>query len=325
MIPATLLGTGSVRPSRQRSTAEVVAEAGVTRDPCDLEARTGIRQRGWFSTDELPAARLGAKAVRGALERAGLAPADLRRLIFVSSTGGDFLIPATANAVLAELGVAHSCDAFDLNNACMGFLSAFDVAARSVATGCEPVAVVAVETLSRYVAPSDPRPYLVLADAAAAAVLGRSDGGAGVLAAHLGNDGAHRSAVSLVHPALQQEPALIRFAASNRSITAGALDALQRAADGALEAAGVELHDVEWIVPHQPNGTILRQLVERFGVAPSRLVPVVHEAGSVGAASLGLGLDALMSSGQVRPGERILLVGVGAGLSYGALVYRTAS
>lgn len=322
MIAATLVGTGSVRPRRARSTGELVRLAHTDRAPEDIEALTGIHARGWFGPDELPAARLGAQAVQQALQRAGLKAQALRRLIFVSSTGGDCLIPATANAVLAELGVSQGCDAFDLNNACMGFLSGFDVAARSVATGRTPVAVVAVEALSRFVTPADPRPYLVLGDAAAAAILGAPDSGAGVLGVSLGNDGSHRGAVHLAHPGLQVEAPHIRFAASNRTIAQGALAALQHAADGALRAAGLGLQEIDWVVPHQPNGTILRQLVERFGVDPARLVPVVHDAGSVGAASLPLGLDALFASGRVSPGQRILLVGVGAGLSYGALVYR---
>src|SRR4029079_12129923 len=101
-------------------------------------------------------------------------------------------IPATANAVLDGAGVPSTCDAFDVNNACMGFLSAFDVAARSVATGRHPVAVVTVETLSRYVRPEAPRPYLVLGDAAAAIVMGEAANGEGIVGHSAGTETRYR-------------------------------------------------------------------------------------------------------------------------------------
>ena len=320
MIPAGLLGTGSILPGRTVTTSQLVAEAGLPVSPDDMERRTGIRTRHWVDGDER-AAQIAARTVGQALDAAGLQPSDLRRLIFVSSTGGDFLIPATANAVLDELGVAHSCDGFDVNNACMGFLTSFDLAARTVATGLAPVAVVTVETLSRFLTPKDPRPVLVLADAAAAAVLGEATGGGGVLASTFGNDGAHRGSVALAHPGLTGQAEHIVFAASNREITEGALDAVQQCARRVLADCGLTMEEMDWVVPHQPNGSMLQQIVTRLGVAPERCVPVVDEIGSVGAASMGVGLDALMRRRSPKPGQRVLMVGVGAGLAYGALVF----
>src|SRR6202044_3554236 len=126
---------------------------------------------------------------------AGLAPEALRRIILVTSSGGDVIGPATANAVVHALGLDDRCDAFDLNNACMGFLTAFDLAARCVATGLGPVGVVAAEMASRFIRPDAARPYFVLGDAAAAAVLGAGRRGEGILGSFLSNDGAHSSTV----------------------------------------------------------------------------------------------------------------------------------
>jgi len=98
---------------------------------------------------------------------------------------------ATANRVAAELGLSGSCDAFDMNNACMGFLSAFDVAARSVATGLGPVGTVVVElgVAEGMVVPEDPRPYLVFGEAMAGGGAGPRPRPEGLLASHLSNDG----------------------------------------------------------------------------------------------------------------------------------------
>lgn len=322
MIPARVLATASLLPGPARTTAALTA-ALPGRDAADVERKTGIRARHWVAPGER-AAHLGAAVTRDALARAGLAATELRRLIFVTSTGGDELIPANANAVCEALGLDGSCDAFDLNNACMGFLSAFDVACRAAATGLAPTAVVVVETLSPYLSPDDPRPYLVLADAAAAVIVGPGRPGEGVLASHLGNRGALRGSVTLRHPGLTPPPARIEFAASHDELTKLANEALRASAERVLREAGVSLDDVAWVVPHQPNGRMLDKIAVHLGVAPEKIVPVVAEVGSVGAASIPVSLDRLFRTRDVKPGDHVLLAGVGAGMAYGAALYRVA-
>jgi len=323
VIAARILATASLLPGEARSTASLVA-ALPGRDAADIERKTGIRARHWITPGER-AADLGAAVLRDALARAGLDATALRRVIFVTSTGGDALIPANANAVCEALGVDGTCDAFDLNNACMGFLSAFDLAARSVATGVGPCAVVVVETLSPFLSPDDPRPYLVLADAAAAVILGTAGAGEGVLASHLRNRGSLRGSVTLRHPGLSAPPARIEFTASHDELTSLANEALRASADHVLREAGVSLDDVTWVVPHQPNGRMLDKIAAHLGVAPAKIVPVVADIGSVGAASIPVSLDRLFRTRDVRPGDTILLVGVGAGMAYGAALYRVGS
>ena len=321
MIPATILGTSHVRPTTQHSTAQVLAQTGIDRPLAMLEAKTGIRSRGWFEPGTRHA-EVGARAVAAACQDAGISPHDLSRLVFVSSMGGDFLVPATSNAVLDALEVKGSCSCFDMNNACMGFLTALDLAARHVATGQHPVAIVAVELHSPYISAADPRPWLVLADAAACTILGRPASGAGILGSSFGNDGSLRGSVTLGHPGLTGEPERIAFGASNARITEGGADAVQQAAQAALDQAGLGIADMDWVLPHQPNGSMFRRIVQRLGADPARTVPVVQELGAVGAASIGVSLDVLRRRHGIRPGQRVLLAGVGAGVSYGALIYQ---
>jgi 3-oxoacyl-[acyl-carrier-protein] synthase-3 len=322
VIPARILATASRLPGSPRPTAALAA-ALPGRDPADIERKTGIRARHWVAPGER-ATDLGAAVARDALAQAGLAPDALRRVIFVTSTGGDALIPANANAVCEALGLDGSCDGFDVNNACMGFLSAFDLACRSVATGLGPCAVIVVETLSPFLSPDDPRPYLVLADAAAAVIVGEGRPGEGVVATHLANRGALRGSVTLAHPGLSPPPARIAFSASHDELTQLANQALQASAAQVLREAGVTLDDVAWVAPHQPNGRMLDKIAAHLGVAPEKIVPVVAEVGSVGAASIPLSLDRLFRTRDVRPGDHILLVGVGAGMAYGATLFRVA-
>jgi len=319
MIPVRILGTASALPGRAVTTVELSQALG--REPAAMERRTGIRTRHWAEPGTR-VAELGAQVLRQALEAAGLAATELRRILFVSSYGGEILIPATANRVAAALGLAGTCDGMDLSNACMGFLSAFDVAARCVATGLGPVGIVTVELGSRIVDKSDARPYLVFGDAAAAAVLGQARAGEGLLGSVLANDGTQPPDTVLEHPVFSGKPERVRFHVSRQEILDIAMRALSTATNTVLDRAGARLSDIEWVLPHQPNGAMLRAITEGLGVAPERIVPVVEETGSVGAASIPFSLDRLLRTRPVRPGERILMVGVGAGVSHGALLYQ---
>lgn len=168
-LAATLLGTGACFPGRLISTAEVVARCMPDRDAGEVARRTGIRTRWWHDPAADTVASVSAAALARALDAAGLEAGALRRVILVNSHGFDTTMPPTANAVLSALGLHDTADGFDLNNACVGFLSGLDLAARCVATGLYPVAVVATELATRVTTPDDPRPYLVMGDGAAQA------------------------------------------------------------------------------------------------------------------------------------------------------------
>ncbi len=321
MIPARILGTSSHLPGEAVSTATLAARMG--RDAADLERKTGIHSRHWMPPDTR-AADLGARVLREALDAANVRATDLRRVIFVSTSGGDMLCPATANDVCLALGLDGTCDCFDLNNACMGFVSALDVAARSVATGLGPVAIVVAETLSPYLTPEIPRPWLVVGDAAAAAIIGPARANEGILAIRTGNRGRLNGSVTIGHPGRTLQREMIQFAASHDELTGYATAALKECSDAVLAEAGVTLDDVRWVLTHQPNGRMLERITAHLGVAPEKVVPVVQEIGSVAAASIPVSLDRLLRTRDVKPGDRVLMAGVGAGMSYGALLYQVA-
>ena len=137
MLLVRILGTGSVARGRHLRTEDLVGEAMPGRDPAGIIARTGIRRRYWIDDDD-DATSLGADALSLAPDRAGMTPDALWRLVFVSSTSGDRLIPATANSVAARVGMPDDRGCFDVNNACTGMLTALDLAFRQVGTGEGP-------------------------------------------------------------------------------------------------------------------------------------------------------------------------------------------
>ncbi|MEL6182451.1 MAG: ketoacyl-ACP synthase III, partial [Myxococcota bacterium] len=134
-FPLRILGTSGCVFGREVTTRELAAKALPDRDPAVLEEKTGIKTRYWLGPRVMTRAQMGAAALREALDDAGLEATELERVIFITSSGGDAHTPATANNIIGELGLNGRCDCFDLNNACMGFLTGLDLAARGNATG----------------------------------------------------------------------------------------------------------------------------------------------------------------------------------------------
>ena len=316
-----IAGTASIAPGRAVTTAELVTRLASPMDAAKAEERTGIVSR-HFAGPEETHADLAAEALRRALEAARMVPQDLERIIFTGSAGGDMLSPATANLIAAKLGLSKTCDCFDLNNACMGFLTSLDVAARGIATGLGPVGIAVVELGSRYITPDDPRPYLIFGDAVAAAVIDRGGEDEGILASWLRNDGIAFGNAWLPHPGMTHERATIRFTAPSVRMLQEAMEAIREGTAAVLAQAGVTLADVAWILPHQPNGRMLDAMIQTLELPPERIVPVVQDTGSVAAASIAVSLDRLLRTRPVKSGDRILMVGVGAGISSGAILYQ---
>ena len=319
-LPIRIAGTSSIPVGPVIPTSEIVKHVAPPRDAADIERRTGIASRR-FAPRDATAAGLGADALAKALEQAQLSASALERIILVTSGGTDLIFPATSNLIAARLGLAMTCDCFDLANACMGFLTALDIAARGIATGGGPVGIAVVELPSRRITPKDARPYLVFGDAATAAVVTRAHGGEGVLGSWLRNDGIAFGNVRLESEVLTGRLETIRFTASHETMGREAIDAVRAATEAVLKQAGLSLDDVDWVVPHQPNGALLDAIEQALGFDPERVVRVVRELGSAGAASIPVSLDVLMRERPVRAGDRVLMVGVGAGISCGAVLY----
>ena len=322
MLPARILGTGSAVPSRVVRTEEVLRRAMPARDHDMMRTRIGIRTRRWVEPGR-DASDLGAEALRQALAQAGLRGSDLDRLFFIDSISGDQPGPATANRVAAALGIHGTCGCLDLDNACVGFVSGLDLAARLVATGSGPVALVTSEVFSRVLDPDvDPRAYIVFGDAASATIVGPSDtADYGVIATDFGNDGRNFEAVHVPHGENGRGP-ILRFGAYGTTIASLALTDLKRASAAVLDKAGVRMSDVPWVLPHQPNGAFFDAFLRTLDVPEERTVRVVDELGSLGAAAVAVAFDRLLRTRPVRDGDLVLFVSVGAGSSRGAALLR---
>jgi len=182
------------------------------------------------------------------------------------------------------------------------------------------VAIVVVELKRHSLSPTDYRTYAIFGDATAAVILGAARPGEGVRAITLANGPTAR----IAHPHRTGKFEVGSFSTTAQQMGLMAVEALVRAVRTVLARAEVSLDEVEHLVLHQPNGPMLMGFVGALGIDPLRITPIVQRTGSIGAASVSMGLDLLWHGGKVRPGDRILIASVGSPLVSGALLYQVA-
>jgi len=316
---AAIIGIGSYLPEQRLTNADL--ERMVDTSDEWIVSRTGIRERRIVAPDEATS-DLATRASRVALERASVSLGDVDLLI-VGTTVPDYLFPSTACITQANLGL--TCPAVDLNAACSGFMYALQYGASAVESGrVDTVLVVGADTLTRVIDFTDRATCVLFGDGAGAVVL-RASEEPGVLATVLGADGTGGEMLKLAaggakHPcSAELTDRRMQYLQMNGSeVFKFAVRVIPAATLQALEQSGHTVQDVTWLVPHQANKRILDTVEERLGIDPARVYSNLEWTGNTSAASIPLALDELYTSGRLRPGDLLALVGFGGGLTWGA-------
>ena len=320
MIRSVLTGTGSALPRRCVTNEELTRTVDTT-DQWIVE-RTGIRQRHIAEPDETTVT-LGTAAARAALDAAGLAPSDIDLLILATATP-DRTFPASATQVQAALGI-DDCVAFDIGAVCSGFLYAASVADGLIRSGGAARAlVIGSETFSRILDWTDRTTCVLFGDGAGAVVLeGREveSDGPGVLASRLHADGRHADLLYVDGgPSTTQTVGHLRM--KGREVFRHAVVNMADALTETLTAAGLEVVDVDWLVPHQANARILDATAKKMGLSPGQVIVTVDRHANTSAASVPLALDEAVRDGRIQPGQIAVLEAMGGGFTWGALILR---
>jgi 3-oxoacyl-[acyl-carrier-protein] synthase-3 len=322
-LHSRIVGTGSALPERCVDNATLAAELaarGLETSDEWIVARTGIRQR-YLASPETTSSVLGTRAARAALDSAGLSPADIDLIIVATSTP-DYVFPSTACLVQRELGIA-GCPAFDVQAVCSGFVYAVTVADSMIRSGAARRAlVIGAETFSRILDWNDRGTCVLFGDGAGAIVLAASET-PGLLAARLHADGRHesilRTAGNVSHGAITGHPFLTMDGQAVFKLAVGVLDEVARET---VAAAGLTVADIDWLIPHQANVRILQATGRKLGLPPERVVVTVDRHANTSAASVPLALDVAVRDGRIRPGQHVMLQGVGGGFTWGAVLAR---
>jgi 3-oxoacyl-[acyl-carrier-protein] synthase-3 len=317
---AVLLGTGSALPSRVVSNSEL-AETVDTSDEWIVE-RTGIRQR-HIAADGETTSTLATDAARKALAAAGVAPEEIGLIILATATP-DQTFPASATLVQAALGI-NDCIAFDVAAVCSGFLYALSVADSMIRGGAADKAIViGSETFSRILDWDDRGTCVLFGDGAGAVVLGAeesADGKRGILASKLHADGRHNQLL-YVDGGPSTTGTVGKLRMKGQEVFRHAVVNLASVLRETLDAAGLSVEDVDWVVPHQANARILDATARKLRLAPEKVIMTVDRHANTSAASVPLALDVAVSDGRIKPGDLVVLEAMGGGFTWGASVLR---
>jgi 3-oxoacyl-[acyl-carrier-protein] synthase III len=303
---AGIAAVAAALPPRAVANEAIAQRLGV--DGEWIATRTGVRERRIAASGE-SLAELAAAAGSKALERAGIAAADLD-LVLVATVTADDLMPNAAPLVAERLG-ARRAGAIDVGAACAGFVSALDLAAAAVESGRASAAlVIGADLMSRLVDFDDRRTAGLFGDGAGAAVI--VAGGHGRIGPiRLSADGSAAAHVTASH-------AERKLRMDGRATFRAAVARLCEATLEVTDEAGLTLGEIDLFVYHQANSRILASVGERLELPDERVVDSLALYGNTSAASVPIALDAALRDGRLRDGSTVLVAAFGAGLTWGA-------
>ena len=316
-----ITGTGSYLPPRRLSNADLVAQLaaqGVESSDDWIVERTGIRAR-HFADEGVFSSDLALQACRQALRAAGRSATDVDLIIVATSTP-DMVFPSTACILQSKLGAPGGA-AFDVQAVCSGFIYALTVADAMIRTGGARCAlVVGAEIFSRILDFQDRTTCVLFGDGAGAVVLEGSEA-PGILATDIHADGRHVDLLCVpghVNGGLVSGKPLLQM--DGQAVFKLAVGVLEECARAVLAKAGRTEADIDWLVPHQANIRIMQSTARKLKLPMEKVVVSVDQHGNTSAASIPLALDGAVRNGQIKPGQTVLLEGVGGGFAWGAVL-----
>jgi 3-oxoacyl-[acyl-carrier-protein] synthase-3 len=327
-MPASIIlqGLGSYAPAK-RLTNDDLSYLVETSDEW-IRTRSGIRERRIAAADEAPS-DMGVHAARAALAQAGLTPADIDLLV-VGTMTPDLPFPSTACVMQHKLGL-RTVPAFDVAAACSGFLYILEVGAAMVRTGpYRHALVVGTDKMSSALDWQDRSTCVLFGDGAGAAVLSRSEEKhTGVLGSILRTDGAGvglllqpagGSACPTSRASIEERKHFLKM--NGKEVFKVAVREMEQVVRDLLAQHNLTAAQIACVVPHQANIRILEALATRLEIPMDKVVVNIDRYGNTSAASIPIALDEAHAAGRIRPGDYIVLVAFGAGLTWGATLIK---
>jgi 3-oxoacyl-[acyl-carrier-protein] synthase-3 len=290
-------------------------------------ARTGIHERHVAGPKETSAS-MGLAAAKEALEMAGVRSHEIDLIIVATSTP-EHIFPATASLIQDALG-AVKAGAFDLSAACTGFMYGLAVGSQIIKSGAHDVVlVIGTETMSRIMDWQDRSTCVLFGDGAGAVVLRASGSSGGVLSTLCRSDGsggdllivpAGGSKLPATHQTVDQKLHAIKM--NGREVFRFASRIMDKSAREVAACAGVEMDDVELIIPHQANLRIIQSAARGLKLPEDRFFVNLQHYGNTSSASIPIAICEAVEQGKLKPGDHCVLVGFGGGLTWSAALVK---
>ena len=322
---AHIVGTGSSLPQRVLTNEDLekiveTSDEWITRRTGIKERRIARKEAGESTTD------LGTRAARAAIEMADVSPDQIDTIV-VGTVTADHLFPSAACMIQKELE-ANNAAAYDLSAGCSGFIYGLEAANNSIRQGtADTVLVVGTERLSSIINWQDRGTCVLLGDGAGAVVLRKADAKGGVLSTHTQSDGRYWDLLCSKEgndylpetlPDVSLRP--YHLTMEGNRLFKQAVSSMAGMAEKALAQNGLTRDDIHLVVPHQANLRILQAVAEKIGMPMEKFFTNLEKYGNTSSASIPIALDEAHRSGLLSPGDHILLVSFGAGLTWGASI-----
>jgi 3-oxoacyl-[acyl-carrier-protein] synthase III len=323
----SIVGVGHYAPARVVTNHDL--ESWLDTSDEWITTRTGMKRRHWASEGE-GTSDLAFAAAGAALVHAGMRAQEIDCLI-VATVTPDYYFPATACLVANRLGIAEK-PAFDIGIACSGFIYGLTVASGLIRSGVyRRVMLIGAETLSKILDKNDRSTAILFGDGAGAVILERSEENS-FLASDLGADGSRPellyaqgsgSRYPMDHAALDAKVHLIHM--QGRETFKLAVTKMVESTGAVLAKANVAKSEVTYLIPHQANKRIIDAMARYLDLPEEKVVVNIDEYGNTSAASIPMALSETVRAGMVKPGDLIVFVAFGGGLSWGAIAWKWAA
>ncbi|MBQ2662895.1 MAG: ketoacyl-ACP synthase III [Clostridia bacterium] len=320
MANAKITGVGRYIPEKVLDNAYF--ESIVDTNDEWITRRTGIKERHVSAPDEYTT-DMATKAAERAIKDAGITAEDLD-LIILGSVTPDYFTPAGACVVQANLGAVNAA-AFDFNSACTGFITGLTIAKQFIENGTyKNILVICADVLSKATDYADRSTCILFGDAAGAAVVSASEE-TGIITTEIGADGTGALALTQLAYRDDEEELEKRVSKNKETIwMAGqavmkfAVKAMADASQKVLDNAGLTYDDIALVIPHQANYRIVDAAIKRMGITQDKVFLNLEKFGNTSASCIPSSLSQAVEQGRVKNGDKIILVGFGGGLTWGA-------
>jgi 3-oxoacyl-[acyl-carrier-protein] synthase III len=312
-------------PERRMVNDELAATVDTTDEW--IRSHTGIGAR-HIAADGAQTSDIATEAAKKALAAGGIGAKEIDLIVVATATPDYFGFPSTACIVQDKLG-AHGCVAFDLMAGCTGFIYALSVAQGLLeANQGRNALVIGAEILTRVTDWKDRSTCVLFGDGAGAALISRiGESGRGIIKSVLGADGGGRADLVMVQPSRlktfeQPEWTAPYIYMNGQNVYNFAVKSITVLVERIMHESIYHLDEIRWIVPHQANARIVQAAAKRLHIPEERFYMNMDEYANTSAASIPIALGEMESKGLLKKGELIMLIGFGAGLTYGATVIR---